>query len=121
MSAAVRVLLPAAALALLAGCSSGPPAADAAVPDGLGPPVTDPQVVVADNHFEPAEVVIEAGSTVRWVWEGRAAHDVVGEGFDSGVQVEGGFTHTFTSGGTYPYVCRLHPGMEGTVYVLPAG
>lgn len=114
-----RSLVVAAVLLLAAGCASGP-AASPDLPDGLGPPVTAPVVEVDDNVFVPAEVVVMAGTEVRWEWVGRAAHDVEGEGFESDIQVEGSFSHTFGTVGTYPYICTLHPGMDGTVYVVPS-
>lgn len=107
------------AVVLLAGCASSAPAV-AEVPDDVGPVTADPVVAVLDNLYEPEELVVEVGTEVAWVWEGRAAHDVVGDGFDSGVQGTGTFTHTFEEPGAYGYVCTLHPGMDGTVYVVPS-
>ncbi len=109
----------AVAAVMLAGCASSAPAV-AEVPDDVGPVSAEPIVAVLDNVYDPIEVVVEAGTEVTWVWEGRAAHDVVGDGFDSDVQGTGTFTHTFEEAGAYGYVCTLHPGMDGTVYVLPA-
>jgi plastocyanin len=108
-----------ALLLLLVGCASDPPAASTDLPDGLGAPQVAPVVEVDDNVFVPAEVVVEVGTEVRWEWVGRAAHDVVGDGFESDIKVEGDFAHRFDAAGTFPYVCTLHPGMEGTVYVVP--
>jgi plastocyanin len=119
-----RLLLLSAALlavSLLAvGCASEPPAAGPDLPADLGAPVASPVVEVDDNVFVPAEIVVEAGTEVRWKWVGRAAHDVEGEGFESDIQVEGTFSHTFDTVGTHPYLCTLHPGMDGTVYVVPS-
>ncbi len=109
------------ALLVLAGCSSGPPAASAELPEELGPIVTDPVVEVDDNVFRSSDLTVAEGAEVEWVWVGRQPHDVVGDGFESPVQTEGGFVHTFTDVGVYPYVCRLHAGMEGRVVVAPAG
>lgn len=114
-----RAALTAGSLAaLVAACASGPPAV-AEVPADVGPVSEDPEVAVVDDRFEPADVVVEAGTTVHWTWEGRAAHDVVGDGFESEVQAAGMFTHAFGEPGAYAYVCTLHPGMEATVYVVP--
>lgn len=107
------------AAVVLAGCASSAPSV-AAVPDAVGPVSTVPVVEVLDSFYDPVELVVEVGTEITWVWEGRAAHDVVGEGFDSGVQATGTFTHTFEEPGAYGYVCTLHPGMDGTVYVVPA-
>lgn len=41
-----------------------------------------------------------------------------GTGFaNTGIQFGGGFKVTFTKPGTYPYICVVHPDMEGTVTV----
>ena len=116
-----RLLVAAAELLLAAGCASEPPTASPDLPADLGSPVAAPVVEVDDHVFVPAEVVVTVGTEVRWEWVGRAAHDVEGEGFESDIQVEGTFSHTFDTAGTYPYVCTLHPGMDGTVYVVPSG
>ncbi len=117
----VRVALLAIALLLVAGCGPSGPAAASDLPDDVGPVDADPTVAVRDNVFAPDELVVEVGTEVTWVWEGRAVHDVAGDGFKSEILAEGTFTHTFDEPGTYPYVCSLHPGMEGTVYVIPEG
>ena len=47
----------------------------------------------------------------------------VGQGdvFQSGLFFPGqSFTLTFTEPGLYPYACTIHPGMSGTIQVLPA-
>lgn len=104
---------------VLSGCSS-PPEASPDVPADAGPPLVDPVVEVDDNVFVPDSVTVEVGTEVRFVWVGRVAHNVVGDGFDSGVQVAGEFGVAFDEPGTYPYVCTLHPGMDGQVIVVPA-
>ena len=106
---------------LLAACSSTGPAPAAALPDDVGPVDADATVAVADNVFVPDELVVEVGTEVTWVWEGRAVHDVAGDGFQSDIVAEGTFSHTFDAAGAYHYVCTLHPGMEGTVFVVPEG
>ena len=100
-----------AALALAAaGCASQ----GSAEPS---PPVEGPTVTVRDYEFEPASLAVEAGTTVTWVWEGRAPHDVVGQGFETPGQSSGTFRYTFEQPGTYAYECTIHPGMEGTIVV----
>lgn len=82
------------------------------------PAVSGDEVSVVDNAFEPANLEVAAGDEVTWVWEGSAAHDVVGDDFDSGVQRDGTFTHTFDEPGTYDYECQLHNGMDGRITVV---
>lgn len=77
-------------------------------------------VVNLENvKFDPETVKIEAGETVRWVWQdGSVQHDVAGEGFKSKVQADGTFEHRFETAGTFPYICSVHPDtMTGTVEV----
>ncbi|PSP40278.1 halocyanin [Halobacteriales archaeon QH_6_64_20] len=72
--------------------------------------------------FEPAEVQISPGDTIRWVWE-SGGHNVAPESGDWGHQPieDEGFTyeHTFESAGENPYVCTPHAsaGMQGTIMV----
>jgi plastocyanin len=81
-------------------------------------PIGDNAVTLNDSQFTPADLTVEAGTEVTWIWDdGSRSHDVVGDGFASDTQTEGTFTHTFTEPGTYEYVCTLHQGMEGTVTV----
>jgi plastocyanin len=76
--------------------------------------------------FEPAEVQISPGDTIRWVWE-SGGHNVAPESGDWGHQPleNAGFTyeHTFESAGENPYVCTPHAsaGMEGVITVGGGG
>jgi plastocyanin len=105
-----------ATTALLAAC--GGPTTVATVPADIGPPADEPTVTVVDTRFEPREIVVASGAEVTWVWDARIVHDVTGDGFKSATQNSGTFTHAFTSPGTYEFLCSLHPGMSGTVYVV---
>ncbi|PSP62394.1 halocyanin [Halobacteriales archaeon QH_8_64_26] len=72
--------------------------------------------------FEPAEVQISPGDTIKWTWE-SGGHNVAPESGDWGHQpIESqGFTyeHTFESAGENPYVCTPHAsaGMKGVITV----
>lgn len=112
-------LLVFALVAVLAAACASPPASSSEIPDDVGPVTADPTVDVLGRSFAPETVVVTPGTEVRWVWEDQNAHDVVGDGFDSGIQATGTFTHTFEDVGTHPYRCTLHPGMDGTVVVVP--
>lgn len=83
----------------------------------LGSSVEGPTVAVRDYEFEPDNLTVEAGGSVTWVWDGRALHNVTGEGFQSDDQDSGTFRHTFEQPGTYSYNCTIHPGMVGSVVV----
>lgn len=111
-----RTILPATLLAagLLAGCGGGED-------DGGGgtgaEPIATAEVAVVDNDFDPAAVVVEAGTTVTWTWEGDNPHDVRGDGFASEIQTSGEFRHTFDEPGDFAYRCTVHPAMRGRVVV----
>lgn len=102
---------------VLAACTPSPePRAE--LPGDVGEIMVDlDQIMVRDNVYQPDVAVVAVGTTVRWVWDGRAAHDVVGDGFASRLIVTGEFTHTFNEVGAFHYVCTLHPGMDGVIYV----
>ena len=74
-------------------------------------------VTITDNKFEPKEITVSAGDTVTWKFEGSAAHNVTGPGFESDLQSKGEFEHTFEEAGEIDYVCTVHPGMTGKVVV----
>jgi plastocyanin len=78
-------------------------------------------VSIVDYAYNPGSVTVSAGDTVHWTNDGQVpeGHTVTGDGLDSGVLHSGqGFSHTFSSAGTFNYVCTLHPNMKGTVKVL---
>jgi plastocyanin len=107
------------------GAAGGPTRASGAAAPAATPaaPPTDPAVVEADMldfRFDPEELRVTTGSTVRWTNRGRAPHSVAAEDgsfastlFDSG----GVYEVTFAQAGTFNYVCGLHPNMRGVVIV----
>jgi len=92
---------------------------------GGGTPVATTSVTVVDFSFEPACIVVAAGSTVTWTNTGMPIHTVTSDSgapvtFDSGALGSNGtFTFTFTSPGIVNYHCIPHQslGMVGTVIV----
>lgn len=76
-------------------------------------------VSMQDFVFSPATVTIGVGDSVTWSNVGEEDHDAAGSGFTTGTVAPGGSaTHTFSSAGTFPYVCNFHPNMKGTVQVV---
>jgi plastocyanin len=78
-------------------------------------------ISVKDNLFSPKSVTVKRGTTVKWVWRGKAPHNVVSTGagrFQSKVQTKGSFSKRLTKKGTYKIVCSIHaPGMKMTIKV----
>jgi plastocyanin len=98
-----------------------PPPADATI-QVLGPS--------GGNLFNPADVTIQVGQTVEWVWPtGAIGHNVTPDDEEpttSGPVANGPNTYSFTfnTAGTYNYYCVAHggpggAGMSGTVTVEP--
>ena len=83
-----------------------------------------------DSCFIPSTATIEEGGIVTWENTDNAAHTATGGSaqdgpsgvFDSSLMmVNGSFSQTFDSAGTYDYFCMVHPWMQGTVVVEAAG
>ena len=111
------------------GASSGqtPNSSSAAVHASASVAVPQPaaDVDISNFRFTPAQLTVKAGSTIRWT-NGGHLEDVIhsvnfpAAGIDSSVLHHGDqFTHTFTTPGTYAYLCQIHPFMHGTVVVTP--
>ncbi len=74
--------------------------------------------------FDPAAVVVSAGTEVNWVWTGNGGqHNIVADDgtFESERMSSAGssFSHTFEDAGNYGYKCVPHQalGMYGAVVV----
>jgi plastocyanin len=79
-------------------------------------------VQVKDNVFVAKKITVRKGTTVKWVWRGKAPHNVkVTKGpakFGSKTQVKGSFSKKLTKKGTYSILCTIHaPGMRMTITV----
>ena len=109
-----RSLLPAlAVLALvLAACGGGAGAASSPVP-------TTTVDLPKSYKFAPAAITVTAGATVTWTNHDNFTHNVSLEGEAPLTMAPGeSVSHTFSTPGTYPYVCSLHPkDMKGSVLV----
>ena len=74
---------------------------------------------MATSAYAPNPIAV-TGGTVTWTNNDSATHTSTGNSgtWDSGPIAPGGtFSRTFSSAGTFPYHCTLHPGMVGTVTV----
>ena len=81
-------------------------------------PRTDLTVKMSDYEFEPRDVAVAPGATIRVTNEGQIAHTVTGDDFDSGSLAPGDtFTFEASEKGSFSYVCTFHPGMQGTIEV----
>lgn len=88
---------------------------------------TTHNVAVLNDLFNPANLTIQAGDTVRWT-NSSGSHNVNGTtatfpsnpaSFGNSVGTNWVFTHVFTTPGTYDYQCDPHAfmGMTGKITV----
>src|SRR6476619_176069 len=106
----VAIALAAAVLAAGAPASQGAPAADA-------------KVQIDQYAFLPQRITVKPGTTVTWTNDDDDSHTVASssklfksKALDTGDK----FSFTFTTPGTYAYVCSVHPYMTGAVVVEAA-
>jgi plastocyanin len=81
-------------------------------------------VEIGDNFFKEANVTVNVGDTVTWTNKGQRPHDVTADNqsFKSPPRMMNGatFSFTFTTPGTYTYICTIHAGQNGTITVQGA-
>ncbi len=78
------------------------------------------EVNIDNFSFTPKSLTVKAGTTVTWTNHDDIPHFVTSAGgkFSSPViDTDQKFSFTFTSPGSYPYFCKIHPTMTGTVIV----
>jgi plastocyanin len=109
-------LLPLAIVALLVLAASCGPASSP-------PPAPGPNEVNIYNYaFSPSTLTVAAGTTVTWKNYDSVAHTVESvsgaPSFLSGDLADGAtYSVTFSTPGTYKYICSIHITMSGTVVV----
>jgi amicyanin len=100
---------------LLVGFAAGPVRSD------NGEPKPQTVEVKIDNFsFGPAELTVPVGTTVTWTNRDDIPHNIVSteKVFKSKVlDTDEKFSFTFTTAGTFPYFCSIHPKMTGKVVV----
>jgi plastocyanin len=77
-------------------------------------------VSIKNYVFDPPTITVAAGTTITWTNDDTVPHTVTAtdKSFDSGNLAAGAtFSHTFTTAGTFPYICQYHAGMKATVVV----
>ena len=110
VAALTALVLAATGLGLLAAPASG---------------ATGAAVSISGYAFHPAALTVTAGTTVTWTNTDQAPHDVTTTSAPvpiHGSRMEKGqsWSYTFSTPGTYAYICSIHPDMKATVIVKPA-
>lgn len=76
-------------------------------------------VKMVGTSFEPKELRVKVGTTVKWVNEDFQFHNVVGTGWYSPYLNTGNdWTKKFDKAGTYDYYCTPHRGMGMTGKII---
>ena len=79
------------------------------------------EVAIRAMQFEPAELTVQAGDTVRWVnREKRTSHSLLFADAPESERLlpDEAWERRFDAPGSYPYRCGPHPEMTGQVRVL---
>lgn len=112
-----------AATSRAAGTPAGP--ISGALPATTASAGAAPGVTISTFSFSPAPLQVVGGTKVTWTNQDAIEHSVThgtaaapGGTFDSGFFIQGQtFAFTFDQAGAYPYFCRRHPSMNGTITV----
>jgi plastocyanin len=94
-------------------------------PTPTSKPVVVMVKVVEQNEkysFQPATLTIKSGTQVVWLNTTDAPHTVTSDtsgvfGSPDSITQNQTFKFTFTSAGTFPYHCNIHPYMKATIKV----
>ncbi|WP_372784006.1 cupredoxin domain-containing protein [Phenylobacterium sp.] len=104
--------------AVLAGAAlaAAPVAAPAAKP---APKAAIYTVTLKDMKFGPLPATLHVGDTIEWVNSDIFLHSATAKdkAFDVELKPGAHLWTTFHRAGTYPFTCRYHPGMTGTLVV----
>ena len=114
-------------LLALVALSCGPKGSSTPRPAGAAPGASSKatEVTIKTFLFDPKDVNVTAGSEVTWINLDDIRHTItLGQrGHPSGdldMSLDGvgaKTTFTFTKSGTFPYHCKIHPGMDAEAVV----
>ena len=75
-------------------------------------------VEIKDFAFNPAIINIKAGTVVTWTNQDTVKHTIKLDETESSSLAKGqSWSYSFTTPGTYDYICGLHPSMNGKIIV----
>ncbi len=103
-----------------AGTTDAPTTAATTSPPTTAAPAAANVVSIVDFAFEAPMLEVPVGTTVEWINNDSFAHSVVAEdgSFQSEDLAPGDhFTFTFSTPGSFAYLCGIHPSMRATIVV----
>jgi plastocyanin len=99
----------------------------AAEPFSPAPTSGSVSVSIQNFQFNPSSITVKSGTTVTWTNMDDAQHTVTRPLEGGGVQMAGPdspvlnrgdtYSYTYNGVGFFPYHCRIHPSMSGTVEI----
>ena len=75
---------------------------------------------LSSTAFSPNPISVSVGTTVSWLNNDNTAHAPAannGVWTSPSIAPSSRFNQTFTTAGSFPYHCTIHPGMVGTITV----
>ena len=127
------VTMAASAVLVLAACSGGgattapisEPSAEASAPAAgaaceVSSAAGEVTVAIADFAFSPADITATAGQSITFTNNDSAPHTATLDDDSCGTpNIAQGESNglTFSTAGTYPFHCNVHPNMKGTITV----
>ena len=112
------LILTSATLLLLGGCKDNSTNPNNSQPPPAGSTTTT--IALAGNVFTPASPTIAKHTTITWYNNSGVTHTSTSNTgiWDTGdIDAGNSKTTTFDSTGTFPYYCKYHPMMVGTITV----
>jgi amicyanin len=103
----------------MSGMQSPPASTSATITDSPAPQ-GGTAVAITDFKFNPATLTVAVGTTVTWTNQDEEPHTIAakdGSFHSPGMDTHGTYSFTFTTAGSYDYICSIHPFMTGTVVV----
>lgn len=101
------------------GMQSTPSSASATTSE-IPAPQGGTSVSISDFKFNPATLTVPVGTTVTWTNQDEEPHTIAakdGSFHSPGMDTHATYSYTFTTPGSYDYICSIHPFMTGTVVV----
>jgi plastocyanin len=119
VAAVITVLVAAFAVGRGVASDTGGGTSAAAGPTS-SPPSSAAAEAINDFAFSPETITLKVGSAVTWTNQDPFAHSVKsadGSFVSQDLQQGQTFSATFTTAGTFAYICGIHTFMTGTVVV----
>lgn len=122
-STAVSFALGVAAAGIANLASAGTASATPASLPSVAGATAAADVTIRNFSFQPALLIVKAGTRVTWTNEDTTPHTVTSSdkafASSAGLDTQDQYSYVFEKPGTYRYFCSLHPMMVGKVTVEP--